>query len=304
MKRSPLALYVAAAAVAVLLIVAFNTVYTVPQTEQALVLQFGAPVKVVEKPGLKFKLPFIQDVTYIDKRVLGLEGATEEVITSDQKRLLVDTFVRYRIVKPLKFYQSVGSDRMAQERLANSLNASVRQVIGQVPLQALLLPERDQLMARIQEILSQDASGFGIKIIDVRIKRTDLPEANSEAIYRRMQTAREREAKQYRAEGAAIATQIRADADRQRTVILAEAEKTAQILRGEGDAERAKIIADAADKDPSFYIFYRSLQAYRRALTGDHTTLVLSPHSEFFRYLNGVPNNAGDAAAKEMNKAR
>jgi membrane protease subunit HflC len=152
-------------------------------------------------------------------------------------------------------------------------------------------------MTRIQNILSRDTSSFGIKIIDVRIKRTDLPEANSEAIYRRMQTARERQAKLYRAQGAAIATQIRADADRQRTVILAEAQKTAQILRGEGDAERAKILAAAADQDPSFFIFYRSLQAYRHALTGDHTTLVLSPNSEFFRYLNGVPGNGTDTTA-------
>jgi membrane protease subunit HflC len=303
MRRSPLPLYIAVAVV-ILLIVAFNSVYTVPQTEQALVLQFGAPIKVLEKPGLKFKLPFVQDVTYIDKRVLGLEGTTEEVITSDQKRLLVDAFARYRIVNPLKFYQSVGSDEVAQERLANSLNASLRQVIGQVPLQALLIPEREQLMTRIQNILGKDASSFGIKIIDVRIKRTDLPEANSEAIYRRMQTARERQAKLYRAQGAAIATQIRADADRQRTVILAEAQKTAQILRGEGDADRAKILAAAADQDPSFYIFYRSLQAYRHALTGDHTTLVLSPNSEFFRYLNGVPQSSPDTTTGKSQKTR
>lgn len=280
-------------AAAVVLIVAFSSVFTVYQSEQALVLELGKPVRVIKTPGLEFKLPFIEDVVYMDKRILALQGPTEEVIAADQKRLLVDSFARFRIVNPLEFYQTVGSEPVARSRLGSLLNSALRQVLGSQDFQAALSGERGALMLQIRDIMQAEAKRFGIDVVDVRIRRTDLPEANSLAIYRRMQTEREREAKQNRAEGAEIATRIRADADRERTILLAEAHKTAEILRGQGDAERTRILGQAIEQDPQFYSFYRSLQAYRQSLSGKNTTLVLTPDSQFFRYFNGIPEKDG-----------
>ena len=282
-------LFIAGVIVLVAIIVGFGAVFTVDQTHQALVLQLGAPKRVITEPGLKFKWPLVQDVTYMEKRILALEGPTEEVIAADQKRLLVDSFARFRIVDPLKFYQSVGSEVVARSRLGAQLNSALRRVLGSQDFQAALSGERSTLMQDISNILNAEAKGFGIEIVDVRIRRTDLPEANSQAIYRRMQTEREREAKENRAQGAEIGTRIRADADRQRTILLAEAHKQSEILRGEGDAERTRIFAEAASKDPEFYVFYRSLQAYTVALSANDTTMVLSPESQFFRYFNTIP---------------
>ena len=282
-------LFIAGVIVLVAIIVGFGAVFTVDQTHQALVLQLGEPKRVITEPGLKFKWPLVQDVTYMEKRILALEGPTEEVIAADQKRLLVDSFARFRIVDPLKFYQSVGSEVVARSRLGAQLNSALRRVLGSQDFQAALSGERSTLMQDISNILNAEAKGFGIEIVDVRIRRTDLPEANSQAIYRRMQTEREREAKENRAQGAEIGTRIRADADRQRTILLAEAHKQSEILRGEGDAERTRIFAEAASKDPEFYVFYRSLQAYTVALSANDTTMVLSPESQFFRYFNTIP---------------
>ena len=279
--------------VAAIVIIAFSSVFTVYQTQQALVLELGKPVRIIKHPGLEFKLPFIEDVVDMDKRILALQGPTEEVIAADQKRLLVDSFARFRITDPLEFYQTVGSEAVARSRLGSLLNSALRQVLGSQDFQAALSGERGALMLQIRDIMQADARRFGIEVVDVRIRRTDLPEANSLAIQGRMQTEREREAKQNRAEGAEIATRIRADADRQRTILLAEAQKTAEILRGEGDAEQTRILGQAIEQDPEFYAFYRSLQAYRTALTGSNTTLVLTPDSQFFRYFNGIPGTNG-----------
>jgi membrane protease subunit HflC len=260
--------------------------FTVHQTQQAIVTQFGEPREIIREPGLKFKLPFpIQEVAFLDKRVLNLDATRpEEIIASDQRRLVVDSFVRFRIVEPLKFYQTMGNERVARERLAVVLNASLRRVLGNVDSSSIVSGERAALMRQIADVLGIESERFGIKIVDVRIKRADFPETISQAIFRRMQTEREREAREIRAQGGELAARIRADAERQRTVLLAEASKQAEILRGDGDGLRTKIFADAANKDPEFYAFYRSMQAYTTAMQQSDTSMVLSPDSEFFRF--------------------
>lgn len=278
-----------------LLIVVSSALFTVDQRQQAIVLQFGQRVRVIENPGLQFKIPFIQNVILIDKRVLDLDPPPEEVIASDQKRLLVDAIVRYRITDPYKFYQSVGTEQGLQARLERIVNGDMRNVIGGYNLLDVVSGKRAELMTKIKAQVDTETTGFGVDVIDVRIRRADLPQANSEAIYARMRSERDREAKQYRAEGAEVAQQIRAKAERERTVILAEAQKTAQIARGEGDAQSIKIYAAAFGQDPQFFSFYRSMEAYKKALgNGDNTTMVLSPDSEFFRYFE---NEAGGAPA-------
>ncbi|WP_119420130.1 protease modulator HflC [Desertibaculum subflavum] len=279
-------------AVILALVVIFGSMFVVDQRQQALVVQLGDPIRVVQEPGLNFKVPLIQDVIYIDKRILALEGQTEEVIAADQKRLLVDSFVRFRIVDPLRFFQAVGSEQVARQRLSPLLNSALRQVLGNQDFQATLSGERARMMTEIRDILNREAKPLGLDVIDVRIKRADLPEANSQAVYRRMQTEREREAKENRAQGAEIGARITADADRQRTIILAEAQRQSEILRGDGEGQRAKIFAEAAGQDASFYAFYRSLQAYRQALQDGNTAMVLTPDSEFFKFFN----NAGGGA--------
>ena len=279
---------VVAAAVA-LFILASLSLFTVNQTEQALVLQFGELKRVVQEPGLKMKIPFIQTVVYLDSRVLDLDPPAEEVIASDQKRIVVDAIARYRITDPLKFFQTVGNELGMQARLGRVINGSLRNVIGNYTLLDVLSDRRAAIMAEIKGQVNGEMASFGIDVIDVRIRHADLPQANSEAIFQRMRSERDREAKQARAEGAEIAQRIRARAERERTVILAEAQKTSQIVRGEGDGQSIKIYADAFGKDPQFFAFYRSMEAYKKAFgSGDNTSMVLSPDSEFFRYFGNA----------------
>jgi len=278
-------------------VIAFTALFTVHQTQQALVLQFGEPKSVVKDPGLHFKLPFIQNVIFLDKRMLSYEGVGEEVIASDRKRLVVTSFLRYRIADPLRFYQTVGNENVARQRLNALLTSSLRQVIGTVPLQSVLTGERAELMTQIAQRVNAEAKDLGITISDVRIKRADLPEANNQAIYARMKTEREREAREFRAQGAEISQRIRSRADREKVVLVAEAQKQAQILRGEGDGKAVKIFAEAFGTDIEFFTFYRSMQAYRNSLGGEDTTMVLSPDSDFFQYF-GSMRGVGSQFAK------
>ena len=274
--------------VIVLAATAFFSVFIVKEINQAIVLQFGDPKRIISTPGINFKIPFIQNVVFLDKRILNLDAPPEEVIASDQKRLIVDAFARFQIVDPLKFYISVGNERVARSRLSTIINSRIRSVLGTQRLQTLLSADRTNQMALIQDGVNNEAEKFGIKIVDVRIKRADLPPANSEAIYRRMQTERNREAKEFRAKGAEMAITITSTADKEVTVILAEAEKQSQIMKGEGDGQRNKIFADAFGKDPEFFAFYRAMQAYEKALIGGETSLILSPDSEFFKFFGNI----------------
>ena len=273
-------------------LVVYLSLFTVKEINQAIVLQFGDPKKIITTAGLQFKLPFIQNVVYLDRRILSLDPPPAEVIASDQKRLIVDAYARFKIVDPLKFYISVGDERVARSRLATIINSRIRSVLGKQSLATLLSEERSTQMSIIQEGVNVEAEKFGITIIDVRIKRADLPQANSEAIYKRMQTEREREAKEFRARGAEMAVTITSTADRKVTVILANAEKQSEIMKGEGDGIRNKIFADAFGQDPEFFSFYRAMQAYETALIGGDTTLILSPDSDFFKFFgsSGIIN--------------
>jgi len=267
---------------------AFFSIFIVKEINQAIVLQFGDPKRIILKPGLNFKIPFIQNVVFLDKRILNLDAPPEEVIASDQKRLIVDAFARFQIVDPLKFYISVGNERVARSRLSTIINSRIRSVLGTQRLQTLLSEDRTKQMSLIQEGVNSEAEKFGIKIVDVRIKRADLPPANSEAIYRRMQTEREREAKEFRAKGAEMAITITSTADKEVTVILADAQKQSEIMKGEGDGQRNKIFAEAFGQDPEFFAFYRAMQAYEKALIGGETSLILSPDSEFFKFFGNI----------------
>ena len=265
-------------------LVVYLSLFTVKEINQAIVLQFGDPKKIITTAGLQFKIPFIQNVVFLDRRILSLDPPPAEVIASDQKRLIVDAYARFKIVDPLKFYISVGDERVARSRLATIINSRIRSVLGKQSLATLLSEERSTQMSIIQEGVNVEAEKFGITIIDVRIKRADLPQANSEAIYKRMQTEREREAKEFRARGAEMAVTITSTADRKVTVILANAQKQSEIMKGEGDGIRNKIFADAFGQDPEFFSFYRAMQAYETALIGGDTTLILSPDSDFFKF--------------------
>ncbi len=274
--------------IAVIAATAFFSIFIVKEVNQAIVLQFGDPKRIITKPGLNFKLPFIQNVVFLDKRILNLDAPPEEVIASDQKRLIVDAFARFQIIDPLKFYISVGNERVARSRLSTIINSRIRSVLGTQRLQTLLSEDRTKQMALIQDGVNNEAEKFGIKIIDVRIKRADLPQANSDAIFARMQTERNREAKEFRAKGAEMAVTITSTADKEVTVILADAQKKSEIMKGEGDGQRNKIFADAFGQDPDFFAFYRAMQAYEKALIGGETSLVLSPDSEFFKFFGNV----------------
>ena len=278
--------------IAVIAATAFFSIFIVKEVNQAIVLQFGDPKRILTKPGLNFKLPFIQNVVFLDKRILNLDAPPEEVIASDQKRLIVDAFARFQIIDPLKFYISVGNERVARSRLSTIINSRIRSVLGTQRLQTLLSEDRTKQMALIQEGVNNEAEKFGIKIIDVRIKRADLPQANSDAIFARMQTERNREAKEFRAKGAEMAVTITSTADKEVTVILADAQKKSEIMKGEGDGQRNKIFADAFGQDPEFFAFYRAMQAYEKALIGGETSLVLSPDSEFFKFFGNVKAKA------------
>jgi membrane protease subunit HflC len=268
------------------LIVAYSALFTVYQTQQALVVRLGKVVRVVDEPGLHVKVPFIDSVIPIDKRILDLDAPAQEVIASDQKRLVVDAFARYRVHDPLRFYQSLGSKEAADSQLKILLNSALRRVLGEVTFINVVRDQRAQLMSRIQKLLSQEAKAYGIQVVDVRIRRADLPEQNSQAVYRRMQTERQREAAEFRAQGNQRAQEIRSRADREVTVLVAEAKSKAEQIRGEGDATRNRIFAEAYTKDPKFFDFYRSMQAYENGLKHDDTRFVLGPNSSFFRYFN------------------
>lgn len=271
-----------------------SSVFTVNQTEQALVLRFGQAINIVREPGLYFKLPFVDGVVRIDKRILALDLPEQEVIASDQKRLRVDAFARYRVVDPLLFYQSLSTIERANEQLATFMNSGLRRVLGESTFQNVVRDQRAQLMTRIRDQVNAQAKGLGISVVDVRIRRADLPEANSQAIFQRMQTERAREAAEIRAEGAEAAQRIRAKADRDVVVILAEANRDAERVRGEGDGQRNNIFAQAYNQDQNFFAFYRSMQAYEQGLGGD-SRFILSPDSEFFRYFR-TPTGAESAA--------
>ncbi|PDH20717.1 MAG: protease modulator HflC [Pelagibacterales bacterium MED-G42] len=274
--------------IAVIGALVFFSIFIVKEVNQAIVLQFGDPKRIIVEPGLNFKLPFVQNVVFLDKRILNLDTPPEEVIASDQKRLIVDAFARFEIIDPLKFYISVGNERVARSRLSTIINSRIRNVLGQQELQTLLSKDRTKQMALIQEGVNVEAENFGIKIVDVRIKRADLPQANSDAIYKRMQTEREREAKEFRAKGAEMAVTITSTADKEVSVILANANKDSEIMKGEGDGQRNKIFAEAFGRDPEFFAFYRAMQAYETALIGGDTSLILSPDSEFFKFFGNI----------------
>lgn len=272
-----------------------SSLFVVDETEQALVLRFGQAVgQPITTSGLKMKVPFTDRVQYIDKRMLDLDLPAQEVIASDQKRLVVDAFARYKITEPLRFYQSVGSIEAANNRLATFLNSSLRRVLGESTFQQVVRDERPQLMGRIRDQINREANPLGITVVDVKIRRADLPEQNSQAIFRRMETERQREAAEIRAQGAEAAQRIRSRADREVVVLTAEAARQGETLRGQGDAERNRVFAEAYGRDANFFAFYRSMQAYEQALTPSTTRLVLSPDSEFFRFF---ANPAGAARA-------
>ena len=265
-------------------ILAYSSVFSVHETRQALVLQFGNPIRTVQESGLNFKTPFVQDVKFMEKRILDFDAPPVEAVAADKKRIVVDAYARFRISQPLKFYQTVNNEVTARNRLAPIINSSMRNVIGRVNLEVLLSAKRDKLMQEIRRLVNDEATKLGIEIVDVRIKRADLPEANSQAVYELMRAERKRIATEIRAEGAERSQKITATADRERTVLLAVAQKQSEITRGEGDAQRNNVFANAYKEDPEFFGFYRSLQAYRTALQSDDTTMVLSPNSDFFNY--------------------
>lgn len=288
-------LMIAGVALVAVAILASASLFTVTQAQQALVVQLGAIKRVIQEPGLKAKIPFIEDVVYIDRRVLDLDPPVEQVILADQKRLDVDAFARYRIIDPVRFFQSLRTEQAANAQMGSVVNSAMRRVLGSVTLLAILSEERARVMNEIRDQVNQEAKGRGIEIVDVRIRRADLPEETSQAIFARMRSEREREAAEARAQGQEQSQQIKARAERERTVILAEAQRDAQIQRGEGDNQALKTIADATSSDPQFYAFYRSLESYRKSLNKDDTTLVLSPTGEFFRYFNDASGGLSTA---------
>lgn len=290
----------------VLLIAVLSSMFTVDMTQQAMVLRWGEPKKIITEPGLNFKIPLIENVVYIDKRVLLVDAPGEELIAADQKRVVIDAFARWRIIDPLRYFQRLRSEENARRQLSTYISSTLRDVIGREPLTALLLDpnetagnsRRAQLMQTIRQLVNEKATENGVEIVDVRIRRADLPQANSQAIFQRMSTERDQQAKLIRATGQEAAQKRRAEADRDATVIIANAQRDSEIKRGEGDAEASKIFADSFGRDPQFFAFYRSMQAYRQALNDKTTTMVLSPNSDFFRYLDNIAGAvAGQAPA-------
>ena len=269
----------------VLIFFTYSSFFTVDQTKQAIVLQFGEPKRVVNKPGLNFKIPFIQEVAFFEKRVLSLVSSdSEEVILSDQKRLEVDTYSRFKIIDPLLFYQTVRNELGARQRLESIIDSSVRRVLGKLKLISILSDARQKIIEDIGVEVNEIVKRLGMEIIDVRIRRADYPEATSQNIFNRMRSEREQEAKEFRAQGAEEAQKIRANAEKQKTVLLAEAERKAEAIRGDGDGLAIKIYSDAFGRDPKFYKFYRSMQAYEKTFVDKDTTMILSPESDFFSF--------------------
>src|SRR6186713_3003569 len=285
--RSPVTGIVALLGLLLVLIVAYMSLFTVQQTEQTIVLRFGEPIEVVTNPGLHFKAPW-NSVINIDKRILDLENPSQEVIAFDRRRLVVDAFARYRIKNALRFYQSIGSIQAANIQLTTLLNAALRRVLGEVTFINVVRDEREGLMTRIRDQLDREADQYGIQLVDVRIRRADLPEQNSQAVYKRMQTEREREAQEFRAQGGQKAQEIRSKADREATVIVADANSTAEQTRGVGDAERNRLFAEAYGRDPDFFAFYRSMSAYETGLKANDTRFLLRPDSDFFRFFGSA----------------
>jgi membrane protease subunit HflC len=282
----------------VALIIGYGSLFSVHQTRQAIVVRLGQPVRIVTEPGLNFKIPLIDSVISIDKRILDLEAPSQELIASDQKRLVVDAFARYRINDALKFYQTVGSVDGANSRLATLLISALRRVLGEATFIQVVRDERPQLTARMREQLDREAQAFGIAVLDVRIRRADLPEQNSQAVFQRMQTERQREAAEFRAQGSQRSQETRSKADRDVTVLIADATSKGEQIRGEGDAERNRIFAEAFGKDPDFFAFYRSMQAYEAGLKPNDTKLLLRPDSAFFRFFSD-PSGKPPADAKK-----
>ncbi len=298
--KTPLSSVALLVAILVVIFAALGSAYTIAQTEQALVLRFGEPApgrSLVTDPGLHFKLPFVDTVVYIDNRILDLETPKQEVLASDNNRIEVDAFLRYRIVNPLRFYQQVRTTEGAESALSNVLNSAVRRVLGEANMTQIVRDQRAQLMIKIRDQVEQEGAKFGVSIVDVRIRRADLPRQISEKVFSRMQTERAREAAEFRAQGSEQAQKITAKADRDVVVLRAQAQQEADRLRGEGEAERSKIAADAYGKDPQFFAFWRSMQAYETGMKADDTRMILSPTSDFFRYF-GAPGGAAPASPK------
>jgi modulator of FtsH protease HflC len=301
----------AGGAIAVLIIIAiilgYSTLFTVSQTQQALVVRLGKPVRVITEPGLNVKMPFIDNVIYIDKRILSIETPAQQITLSSQdnasataslvgEQLIVDAFARYRVMDPLKYYQTVGPSG-ADAQLAILLNAALRRVLGVATLTDVVRDKRDELMVKLREQIGHDAKPYGIDVIDVRIRRADLPPKNSQAVYQRMQTERQREAAEFRAQGSQKSQEIRARADRDVTVLLADASSSAEQIRGQGDGERNRIFAEAYNRDQDFFTFYRSMQAYDKSMQRGDTRLVLKPDTDFFRYFSSPSGQTPPAAA-------
>ena len=281
--------------VIVLGFIGFDAVYTVHQTRQVLVLQFGRPVETVREPGLHFKLPLLQNVEYFDRRILDLDPPAQEILLADQRRINVDSFIRYKIVDPLEFKKKAVTTTNFLQVFGGRLNAAVRSEIGQVLLADMLSDKREDVMTRITDRLKAQAADFGIEVVDVRIGRTDYPETTSQAVYNRMRSQRVAQAAQLRAQGAEIKATIQAQADRERTIILATAKRTSQILRGQGEGKKTRILVKAFGQDVDFFAFYRSMEAYGESF-GEGTTMVLSPDSEFFRYFGSIEGKVSPPA--------
>lgn len=271
--------------------------FVVDQREQALVVELGNAKRTVTEPGLYLMIPFVQNVVYFEKRILEIDAPATESLSKDQKRVVVSAFARYRIVNPLLFYQAVNNISQAEQRIGTALSSNIRGALASRPFQALLSTDRNELMQAIRKGTNDEAQSWGIEIVDVRIRRADLPQANSEAIFSRMKTARQKEAAEIRAKGDQAAQVIRAEADKKAAITIAEAQKQAEILRGQGDGERNRIYAEAYSKDPSFFEFYRSMQAYATSMSGTDTTMVLTPDSSFFRYFSQGANPSGAKTA-------
>jgi modulator of FtsH protease HflC len=282
----------------VALIIGYGSLFTVYQTRQALVVRLGEPKRAITEPGLNLKFPLLDSVIYIDKRILDLENPSQEIIASDQKRLVVDAFARYRVTDPLKFYQTIGAIAGANARMSTLLNSALRRVLGEATTTDIVRDRRAVLMGMVRDQLENEAQSFGISVVDVRIKRANLPQQNSQAVYQRMQTERQRQAAEFRAQGSQHSQEIRARADRDVTVLTAEAQSKGEQTRGEGDAERNRIYAEAYGRDPDFFTFYRSMQAYENGLHSNDTRMLLTPDSSFFRYFGNSSGKPREPAAK------
>jgi len=274
-------------------LIAYGAFFTVDEREQAIVMQFGEPKRVISEPGLSWKIPMIQNVQYYEKRVLNLDPPGENILLSDQKRLIVDVFARYRIADPLKFFQTVRSEETARSRVGIIVNGRLRQILGNSTLAAVLSDERTQILRDLRESVDQETQRFGIALVDVRIRRADLPDETRESVYNRMRSEREREAAEFRAQGYEQAQRITAAADREATVIRAEAERESSILRGQGEGRRTEVLNNAYGQDPEFFNFYRTMQAYSASLDSESTYMVLSPDSDFFSFFNQTRRDGG-----------